>query len=366
MSRMGKGFYVDGGVIYICGTVNKKRYRFTSGKLATKANLAWVELNAQRLLHERATQPQQVTIEDFGRFSLAANAHTRKQSTAFEYERAFELYVLPHFGKRDVTDVKPIDLKAWQAKLLETGLAPSTVRNARAVLRGIMADAFMNELIPRNPFELVKAPRQNRHDVRPFTKEEVALVTKEAGGWFGRYLTVAFFTGLRTGELLGLRWEDVNWVSGYIYIRRSLRDGVIDTPKTEGSVREVEISPTVEAALRAQWQQTGLKKSGFVFCTEAGKAHFSSGNIIARHWKPLLKRLGLDYREMYQTRHTFASLMIAGGADVLTVARIMGHKTTRMTLERYARFVPGRQRAIAKFLDGEENLADLCQNGENG
>ncbi|GHV05892.1 hypothetical protein AGMMS50229_09740 [Campylobacterota bacterium] len=131
--------------------------------------------------------------------------------------------------------------------------------------------------------------------------------------------------------------------------RRSLRDGEIDTPKTEGSVRTVEICRTAENALKEQWKLNGRNKSGFVFVTGAGNPQFSSGNIIARHWKPLLKRLGLPYRRIYETRHTFASLMIASGADVVSVAHILGHKTVKMTLEVYARYFPNKRRTKCSF-----------------
>ncbi|MGE4296180.1 MAG: tyrosine-type recombinase/integrase [Campylobacterales bacterium] len=361
MARSGKGYFVRNGIIYVVGTVEKRCYRLSTGKQATKENLAWIRRNGPEVLLQLVNKPDADTVEAFGRLSLEANTHQRKESTQREYQRCFELYIVPAFGRMPLAGVRPLDLNAWQSRLLKQGLAPSTVRNARAVLRGIMVDAFMNELIDRNPFERVRAPRLMPHDVRPFTKEEVELLVGEAGGWFGRFLRVAFFTGLRTGELLGLKWEDVNWQSGYLCVRRGMRDGVLSEPKTAGSVREVELSPSVVHALKTQWQETGLKQAGFVFLTEAGTPHRATNNIIVRQWRPLLKRLGLEYRELYQTRHTFASLMIAGGTDVVTVARLLGHKTTRMTLERYARFVPGRRDIIASVLEGNSahNFAHL-------
>ena len=352
MARKGNGYIVRNNIIYVVGTVEKRCYRLSTGRKATKENLAWIRRNAPEVLLQLVNKPQADTVEAFGQLSLEANKHSRKASTQKGYTQLFEQHIKPAFGRVALADVRPMELNAWQSKLIKQGLSPATVRHAMAVFRGILADAYMNELIAFNPVDRVKSPKLMPHDVRPFTKEQVELLIERASGWFSHFLRIAFFTGLRTGEEMGLRWEDINWQERYLCVRRGMREGVLSEPKTAGSIREVELSPSVIAALRIQRQATGLKKAGFVFLTEADTPHRASNNIIIRQWKPLLKQVGLDYRELYQTRHTFASLMIAGGTDVLAVAKLMGHKTVRMTLERYARFTPGRKDIIAGVLEG--------------
>ncbi|GHV58564.1 site-specific integrase [Campylobacterota bacterium] len=363
MARIGNGYAVRNNIIYVVGTVEKRCYRLSTGRKATKENLAWIRRNAPDVLLQLVNKPQADTVEAFGRLSLEANKHSRKASTQKGYAQLFEQHILPVFGRVALTAVRPMELNAWQSRLIKQGLAPATVRHARAVFRGILADAYMNELIVLNPFDRVKAPKLMPHDVRPFTRDQVEQLIQEADGWFSRFLQVAFFTGLRTGELMGLRWEDVNWQERYVCVRRGMRDGILSEPKTAGSIREVELSPSVITALRMQWQETGLKQSGFVFLTEADTPHRASNNIIVRQWKPLLKRVGLDYRELYQTRHTFASLMIAGGTDVVTVAKLMGHKTVHMTLERYARFMAGQKDIIAGVLERNSAHCVKLRNG---
>jgi len=155
---------------------------------------------------------------------------------------------------------------------------------------------------------------------------------------------------MRIGELLGLKWEDINFKSGYISIKRGVTRGIIDTPKTQNSIRVIEILSPVYKALKSQYKDTGLQ-NGFVFLTSRRDNFTGIKSIQPQNWKPLLQRCGIDYRNLYQTRHTFASLMLQQNEEVASISQMMGHADIHTTLTKYARFVPRVTKKRAKFVD---------------
>ena len=155
---------------------------------------------------------------------------------------------------------------------------------------------------------------------------------------------------MRIGEIIGLRWEDVNFKSSTIHVKQAIRKGIVSTPKTENSIREIEVLPLVESALKSQYRQTGLKK-GYVFLTQFGEHFQDASTINRRHWKPLLQQIGIDYRTLYQTRHTFASVMLQQGEEASWISKMMGHSDVYTTLTRYAKFIPNSSKRRATFMD---------------
>jgi len=157
-----------------------------------------------------------------------------------------------------------------------------------------------------------------------------------------RYFTVAFFSGLRPSEQMGLRWDDIDWHRKLIGVRRAVTRWGEATTKTVDSSRDVDMQPPVERALQAQRAASQLR-SPWVFPNTQG-ATLDITNLRERVWRPALRRAGLRYRTMYQTRHTFATLALSSGEDIGWVARMLGHTSTEMVIRRYYRFVPNLTR----------------------
>lgn len=355
MSKYNKaGYYVRNNTIYVQGSINGKFYRKSTMKPASRANIAWIKRNAQDVLSQLVGKPcntnREILFEDFAQISLESGAAERKHSTNHKYFSDFQRHILPHFLGWKLYEIRPLDLKQWQTKLLQSGLSGKYVMNIRNVFRSILQDAFINEYIDRNPFDRVKAPKIKKPEIYPFSIDEVQTLIENAEGWFKAYLTVAFFTGMRIGELLALKWEDINWKSDYISILRAVSRGVVSTPKTENSIREIDMLPIVKAALRLQFAKTGLK-NGFVFLNQYGKNYTQYEKIVRYYWKPLLRSCGINYRVLYQTRHTFASIMIQQGEEIPWVSMMMGHKDIHTTLTRYAKYIPRERRKRADFIE---------------
>lgn len=243
--------------------------------------------------------------------------------------------------------MKVSDLKLWQLALSQRGLSPKSIKNNRGVFNYILKDAFADDLIKKNFFQFVEVIPLIEPEIYPFNLEEVNTLIKNASGWFKNYITLAFLTGLRTGEILGLRWCDVDFGEGVINIRQAISDGVISTPKTKASIREIDMLPQVKKALMAQYKITGSKKAGYIFLTQHDRFYTKSDSITVYAWKPLLEKCHIQYRILYQMRHTFASIMIQQGEEIGWVSSTMGHKSIYITMQSLLR---GRSKKEQFFL----------------
>tara|TARA_B110000483_G_scaffold223755_1_gene281911 strand:- start:726 stop:1415 length:690 start_codon:yes stop_codon:yes gene_type:complete len=205
--------------------------------------------------------------------------------------------------------------------------------------------SIVNEAAERydfsSPFKNIKPLKVARTDVDPFTLEEVRKLVEHVRPDYKNYLTVRFFTGMRTGEVHGLKWKHVDFENRQILVRESFVAGRQTTTKTDGSKREIQMSEPVFDALRLQSKVTC--DIDYVFANKVGKP-LSVHNVTKRIWYPLLRFLGLATRRPYQTRHTAATLWLAAGENPEWIARQMGHSTTEMLFRVYSRFVPNLTR----------------------
>jgi integrase len=258
-------------------------------------------------------------------------------------------HIMPYFKHYRLDEIRPSDVRALQAELLEK-MSARSVKNVRNLLSKILEEAVMDELIAKNPVKLVKPPRHEREDdIIPFTLEEVQLLIANASKWMRPFITTAFFTGMRYGELVALKWRDIDFNSKKIIVRRSISHGVENSTKT-GKVRIVDMLTPVHDALKEKFKENGLT-SEYIFTTRKGTPYSESAAITTTHWKPLLKRCGIAYRVPYNTRHTFATLMLLNGEDILWVSKMLGHADVSTTMRYYIKFIEEKGKKRATFLD---------------
>lgn len=269
---------------------------------------------------------------------------------------SLDKHLLPAFAAQPVGAIDKAAVLAFRAALARQPgqrgpLSPSRVNHVLNPLRMILAEAG-ERFGFANPMQGVKSLRVPRTEVDPFTLEEVKLILARVRADYRPYLTVRFFTGMRTAEVNGLLWQYVDLARGEILIRETLVGGRLEGTKTPESRREIQISPVVAAALRAQ-EGYSRGRSRFVFCAGNGEP-LKHQNVTNRVWYPLLRHLGLKKRRPYQTRHTAATLWLAAGESPEWIARQMGHTTTEMLFRVYSRFVPNLTRqdgsAISRLL----------------
>jgi integrase len=263
-------------------------------------------------------------------------------------EGVLNKYLLPVFGELEVAVIKRADVLAFRAQLSKkqsrTGrrLGNNRINKIMTFLRQILNEAADRYEFPR-AFQGIKPLKIPKAEVHPFTLDEVNLILEKVRPDYRNYMAVRFFSGLRSGELHGLRWQNIGFEAGLILVRETLVKGEVQSGgKTYESVRDVPMLPIVREALEAQKKITGGKYE-WVFCNRNGSP-IDTNNFVKRVWTPMLAYLDLPYRRPYQTRHTTATLMLAAGEAPEWIARVLGHTSTEMLFKTYSRFVPNLTR----------------------
>jgi integrase len=257
-------------------------------------------------------------------------------------------HLIPRFGDKSIAMITKADVLGFRADLArERGRTKGEClsnRRINAVLTPLRQ--ILNEAADRHgfatPFVNIKPLKVKRSEVDPFTMDEVSRIVATVRADFRSYYTVRFFTGMRTGEIDGLKWKYVDFERRIILVRETIVNGEEDKTKTDSSQRDITISQPVYEALRAQ-ETASRGISAFVFCNRDG-GPLDHANITNRVWYPLLRHLGLSARRPYQTRHTAATLWLAAGESPEWIARQLGHTTTEMLFRVYSRFVPNLTR----------------------
>lgn len=276
------------------------------------------------------------TVNEYAKVSLELHSKTRKPTTTYDYETSLRLHIYPTFGNKRLNIIKPSDIQLWQNKLLDT-LKPRRVRNIRATFNTIFEDAMRDEIIDKNPISRIKTPKLDKIDVKSFSLEEMKLIISTAKDEMKAFTALGFFTGLRSGEMIGLRWDDVDLKNKEIHIKRAIKMGEVSTPKTKNSIRTIDILDNLLPYLQEQYKLTGKKRS-YVFLNKHDEHYYDIKRIRDSKWKNLLKECDIEYRTIYQMRHTFATVMIENKEDILWVSNMLGHADASMTLQMYAKY----------------------------
>lgn len=275
-------------------------------------------------------------------------------------------HLLPYFGEKMVSSIRREDILDFRSQLAKVPGRKSqnlSARRINAIVLGLRQ--ILNEAADRynftTPGQRVKPLKIKRQDIAPFTLDEVNLILKTIRADYRDYFIVRFFTGMRTGEIHGLKWKYIDFKNRQILIRETLvRDEMEEEGKTDLSVREIFMSDVVYEALLRQREVT-FKQSEFVFCNAFGKPH-NLNNLTNRIWYPILRHLGFELRRPYTTRHTAATLWLAAGENPEWIARQMGHATTEMLFRVYSRYVPNLTRndgsAFNRLLSGAVEIPE--------
>lgn len=313
--------------------------------------------------------------ETFAAFTttwLAEMEPTWRVATRNLHRSLLDLYLLPEFGERPLVDITRPDLLKFRADLITTNrgkrtkpLAPASVNHVLKLLRAILSEAASRYgfVDPAAKVKRVKIPRS---DIRPFSLDEVKSIVSHCRSDYRPYLTTRFFTGMRSGEIHGLKWSRVDFERRQILVRETYGHGRVEYTKNDGSQREIAMSSIVYDALREQQKATGDRE--YVFCNRNGEP-LDEGNVTKRVWYPLLSVLGLDRRRPYETRHTCATLWLAAGEAPEWIARQLGHTTTEMLFRVYSRYVPNltrRDGSAFENLVSEISMASLNEKGKGG
>ncbi|MDT8376081.1 MAG: DUF3596 domain-containing protein [Mariprofundaceae bacterium] len=285
-------------------------------------------------------------FRDFAETWMIENSAHWKRSVIQGYRYTLDGLLLPRFGHYEVGAVTKADILAFRTELTTMPgkggkkRSPSRINNIMKPIRGIMNEAA-DRYDFANPVRNIRKLAEGRKDIYPFTLDEVMLLCREIRRDYQNYLITRFFTGMRSGEVDGLKWKYVDFDRGIIAIRETVVCQEEDTPKTQSSYRDIMMLPIVREALLDQHKYTG--DGELVFCSRAGTP-LHQNNFRRRIWRPLLARLGLPLRRPYETRHTAATIWLASGENPEWVARQLGHSNTEMLFRVYSRYIPNLTR----------------------
>lgn len=289
---------------------------------------------------------------------------TVRPTTWHRYESYLRVHVLPDIGRIPLTRLTPDRLQRLWSEKLRAGLSPASVRQLRAFVRKALNDAARWDIVPRNVAALTSPPKVARKEIRTLSPDEVRhLLAAADGDNLGALYTLAVTTGIRQGELLGLRWRDVDLEHLTLQVRQALHrtkgEYIFSDPKSAKSRRMVALTATAIAALRRHKANqaaerlkigTAWRDIDLVFTNEEG-GPIDAGNLRNRSFRPLLQRAGLPRIRFHDLRHTAATLMLGRGVHPKVVSEMLGHSQIAITLDLYSHVTPTMQREAAQAME---------------
>jgi len=304
------------------------------------------------------------TLEEFLKAWLEGIRLSVRTTTWERYESLVKLHVSPRIGRIPLARVTPDHLQRLFAELRDRGLAPASVRQARAILRKALNDAVRWGLVGRNVAALTSPPKVEHAEIRALGPDEVrVLLDAAAMDSLEALYVLAVTTGMRQGELLGLRWADIDVEHETLHVRQALHrtnaNYEFGGPKSAKSRRMIALTKTAGGALRrhkvrqaeqrlkvgADWMDMDL-----VFTNEIG-GPIDAGNLRRRSYWPLLERAKLPRIRFHDLRHTAATLMLGRGVHPKVVSEMLGHSQIAITLDLYSHVTPTMQRGAAEEME---------------
>jgi integrase len=301
---------------------------------------------------------------------LPSLGRERRAGTVALYETTVRAYVLPHLGATPLQAVTPKSLNDTYDVLLARGgrgkrpLARKTVLNVHTTLRTALEDAVRWGKLTRNPAELAAPPRPRDREMHTWTSGELRKFLEDVrkGRLYAAWLLTAT-TGMRRGEVLGLRWRDVDLEAGRASVRRALVlvDGRAEfsEPKTPKSRRSVPLAPEAVDALRTHRKLQAEERFGagpgyadedLVFAREDGRCLYP--DWFGRRFERLAKDAQVPPIRFHDLRHTFATLALAAGVHAKVVSEILGHSSIGITLDTYSHAIPALQEQATAAVAG--------------
>lgn len=341
------GFKVRGNIVYVYGSIDGIFYRKSTRKKLTPQVKQWIKkANPLEVLNNLiGKQKKQILSNDFEKFGymvLDITSSKRKQPSQDELEGLFKNRIIPTFKRFRLEDIKPLDI----VSLLESQkkeICADRVKKIKNLLNTIFDYAFDNDLVEKNPVQArsVKSVdlSYTPKNTKAYTTEEISLILDNAKGWFKIFMELSFKLGLRTGECMALKWSDFDFDTEKLSLQRSITKGVIteqniNSSSNKNHFRKIQLFPDLVKLLKNYYQ---LRPSDeWLFINKDGRYYRESKTIVDYHLKPLLKKINIEYKTLYATRRSYASVMSYGGENLEDIQKVMGHsKGSKITEKHY-------------------------------
>ncbi len=280
------------------------------------------------------------------------------ENTVRDYVRYIKNELIPAFGNYKIHELTPIIIKNWI-----TGSKQSSkyVSNLLIPLTATLNDAKNMGIITENPIDKLSLKRlfqcfddDSDYEINPFKPQERKLISINSVGEVRNLVQFCFYSGLRIGEVLALKWDKVNLDKRKIKVEFTMVRGKMSKPKTKNSIRELVL---LDKAYDAIQEQLKYKKydNNFVFHNPNTGNNFISTDSFRKHWVRIFDSINIKYRNPYQMRHTFASMLLSNGENALKVAKYLGHKDTEMVTKIYGKYIPQNESDVNCFKGTYDN-----------
>lgn len=320
-------------------------------------------------LHEQkqgtiATGPQQLLKPYLERWLEQVYKPSVKVSSYNQYRSVVRRHLVPGLGHVPLQKLTPEKVQAFYAQKLEEGKSPKLIQLIHAVLRQALENAVKWNLVSRNVAKLVSLPRIERYEAQTLTIEQARHLLEVArGSRLEAMLLVALNTGMRRGELLALRWSDVDFGNKLIFVHRTVNyvggfKFVETEPKTRSSRRKIAVTSKVLEALKVHREQQSdvrLKagqnwhENDLVFCNMHGG--FLLGNTVLSQFRRLLVEASLPHMRFHDLRHSMATILLESDMHPKKVQERLGHSSIAITMDVYSHVLPSMQQDVAHKLD---------------
>ena len=318
-------------ILYLNYYANGKRVQRSTGLQDTASNRKKLE---REIIPELTMR---IKLGDFSKPKSKKFSHYFHKYMGIKQEDkgyAHKAYVYKkvdgHFGEFEVDKINRLHIKEYLNSL---NIKNSSRKLYLTTIRGVLDIALDDEAVDRNIAKDIIVKKDEKEESHPFSDSEVMTLLVNSKGMLHNYLGIAFYTGLRSGEILGLMHSDIK--EDRVSIKRSISKGKITTPKTRGSIRDIPLFEKARPFIENQMQQS---KSLYLF--ENDGHCINDVSYFKRQWHKLIYETGIEYRKLYNTRHTFITAMLNSSLyRIMDIARIVGHTSPRMIMTTYSGFI---------------------------
>ena len=349
--------------------INSGTFRFS--KVFPKSNKGDFFTEKELQVFGGNKRPEQVLFGDYvwTWYDLLKDSGRVEERTLWGYKTLIKCYLEPYFGKMPFANLNKSTFDkfvSWgkKQKFRNKTISNKTVNKVLVPMKMICRDASIEYGWGSvyNPFfGFKKLPEDDSYEkLSPFPLHEQNKIIQKLPDHWKPYFDTAFKIGLRQGEQIAIKPDDIDWSKDLLHIRRAItrdENGKIMVGKTKNkySRRTIKLIPVMKNALEKQQKIYDQFKCNYFFCSPMGKM-IDTSHLRRRVWKPVLKKVDFDYREMKQTRHSFATNALSCGENPLWIARVMGHRDTDMIIRVYSKYIE----KFNGFQDGN-NLNDFYQ-----
>ncbi|WP_242301756.1 site-specific integrase [Bacillus cereus group sp. BfR-BA-01361] len=336
-----------------------RQFKKRGFKTKQEAQKAMLELE-QSLTLGTYIQPNKILYKEYLLERFLEDKMTKvKKQTLNTYRWIVEKHIIPVIGGVELTKLNPIIIQGLYNKLTkEKALSDENIQKVHTLINDSLKKAERWGLIARNPAALVDRPKAVKKEITVWNVEEVRKFlkyAKKSGRYYIAFL-LALTTGMRQGEILGLRWKDVDFENGCVRITQTLSsDGkdLLPYTKTKSGSRTIDLPEETVTALKKHWlfirgereKNCSYKNLDLVVCTEFGTPTHKSN--IRRVFKSIIKKADIPKIRFHDMRHTHATLLLLQGVNPKIVSERLGHADVRITLDTYSHLLPSMQKDTA-------------------